>query len=317
MYIEKAFKGRSKFYWYLLGTIILIVSQVIGSVPLIVVAVAKGKLEALDNFNELMNMGISQNMTLVLMMLPFVASFICLTLWIKYVQRQTVTDTVTARARIDWNRVLFGAGVWFALSAVSALIGYVADPDNFVWQADWGQFFNLLIIAIVLIPIQAGTEELVFRAYYMQGIGVLAKYRWIPLFLTSTFFGLLHMGNPEVTEFGVAVMLPQYILIGLVFGVMTLMDDGAELAIGAHIANNIFASLFFTHSSSALQTPALFKVQEVDPSLGWIEITFMGVLACVFFGRKYKWNDWGKMFGRIGKAPIVKERNPEVLDQMV
>jgi len=36
------------------------------------------------------------------------------------------------------------------------------------------------------------------------------------------------------------------------------MDDGIEVAMGAHTANNIFLCIFVTNSSSALQTSALY-----------------------------------------------------------
>ena len=45
----------------------------------------------------------------------------------------------------------------------------------------------------------------------MQGIGILARNRWAPLLITSLIFGLMHYFNPEVSEYGAAVMLPQYI----------------------------------------------------------------------------------------------------------
>jgi uncharacterized protein len=38
-------------------------------------------------------------------------------------------------------------------------------------------------------------------------------------------------------------MMPQYVFFGIVFAVLTMIDDGIEIAIGAHAANNIFLSV--------------------------------------------------------------------------
>ena len=62
----------------------------------------------------------------------------------------------------------------------------------------------------------------------------------------------MHYFNPEVKAFGLAVILPLYIWFGIFFGLCTLMDDGIELALGAHTINSIFLSVFFTQESSAI-----------------------------------------------------------------
>ena len=91
--------------------------------------------------------------------------------------------------------------------------------------------------------------------------------------MTSILFGLMHALNPEVKEFGFFTMMPQYILFGLIFGIITILDDGIEAAMGAHAANNIFLSIMVTNSSSALQTPALYEQQNIYP---WTE--FAGII---------------------------------------
>ena len=35
-------------------------------------------------------------------------------------------------------------------------------------------------------------------------------------------------------------MMPQYIFMGFIFGLISVFDDGIECAMGAHTANNIF-----------------------------------------------------------------------------
>ena len=102
----------------------------------------------------------------------------------------------------------------------------------------------------------------------MQGFTALLRNRLFPLIMTSLLFALMHGLNPEVKEYGFLTMMPQYILFGLIFGIITILDDGVEAAIGAHTANNAFLCIMVTTKSSALQTAALYEQYSIHP---WIE----------------------------------------------
>ena len=72
------------------------------------------------------------------------------------------------------------------------------EPENFEINFKLVPFLILFVIAIVLIPIQTSFEEYLFRGYLMQGIGIITKYKWIPLLITSLVFGLMHISNQEL-----------------------------------------------------------------------------------------------------------------------
>ncbi len=85
--------------------------------------------------------------------------------------------------------------------------------------------------------------------------------------------------NPEVKEYGFLTMMPQYILFGLIFGVITILDDGIEAAMGAHTVNNVFICIMVTNKSSALQTPALYEQKNVFP---WTEFRLCYFQDCIY-----------------------------------
>ena len=141
----------------------------------------------------------------------------------------------------------------------------------------------------------------------MQGIGYFVKNKWFPLLLTSVVFGLLHIANPEVDKLGYGVMV-YYIGTGLFLGILTLIDDGMELALGFHAANNIFTALLVTADWTALQTDSIFK-DISDPSLGFVELIapvfIMFPLLLFIFGKVYKWNNWKERL--IGKVNVYQK----------
>jgi membrane protease YdiL (CAAX protease family) len=192
--------------------------------------------------------------------------------------------------------------VWTILTAIFFIVDYCFDPENFVLQLNWGNFVVLILLSLCLIPLQTTVEELVFRGYLPQAIAARTKSRWLAILIPALLFGLLHYGNPEVEEFGFWIMMPNYVFIALMLGLISILDDGIELAIGIHAANNIFLAIFITHPSGAFQTDALFEVQRVNPVAGLIVTVAMCLIALAYFAHRYKWN-----FAILNKK-LVKEQ---------
>ena len=129
----------------------------------------------------------------------------------------------------------------------------------------------------------------------MQGIGLISRYKWIPLVITSVLFGLLHIMNPEIKEFGLLATLPYYIGFGFFMGIIVIMDDGLEIPLGIHAAVNIYGTAFVTFSGSTMQTPALFRMKEYDPAIMNILSVVIAVVFLAIAAKKYKWASWKKI----------------------
>jgi uncharacterized protein len=85
-------------------------------------------------------------------------------------------------------------------------------------------------------------------------------------------------------------MMVYYIGMGLFLGWITLKSKGLELAVGLHVANNLYASLMVTFPDSAIPSPALFTIREFDPNSGIIVFFLMGGAYMAFiFGFKPKY----------------------------
>ena len=153
-------------------------------------------------------------------------------------------------------------------------------------------------------------EEVLFRGYLMQGFGTWFKKSFVALLLTSVIFGLLHGLNPEVEKLGWISMV-YYIGTGLVLGIFTLMDEGTELALGFHAANNIVAAVLVTANWTVFQTDALL-IDTSEPSVGWemfVPVLILYPLVLYIFSKKYGWTNWQeKLLGTI-KKPIELEED--------
>jgi membrane protease YdiL (CAAX protease family) len=197
------------------------------------------------------------NLTLFLIMISFVFAMIGIYLVVRYWHHQTMLSITTSRSKLDWNRVFFSFILWGTFTFASTFLFYWASPENFIINFKPIPFAILVVIGTLLIPIQTSTEEYIFRGYLMQGFANLSKNKWFPLLMTSVIFGTMHIANPEVAKMG-NIILIYYIGTGLFLGIITLMDDGIELALGFHAVNNLVSALLVTSDWSAFQ-PILYS----------------------------------------------------------
>ena len=307
MYIARAYNGLHEFWRYVIGVIIAIIGVVVFSMPhliAIVIETANGNIDLsqLDNTSYIMGL-FEPNINLVFILLPFAGGLIALLLAVKFLHKQSIKDLTTTRKKIDWKRFWFIFLLWGIVSSSLVLTDYFMSPEDYQWNFNLIPFLILSVIAVFLVPLQTSFEEYLFRGYLMQGIGVLAKNRWLPLIITSIVFGLLHIANPEVDKLGYVIMV-YYIGTGLFLGIITLMDDGLELALGFHAANNLFTALLVTADWTVFQTHSILKDLSDPSEMGLAEI-FVPVfvvfpILLFILAKKYNWSNWkDKLLGKV------------------
>tara|TARA_B100000989_G_C19485882_1_gene447431 strand:- start:236 stop:1198 length:963 start_codon:yes stop_codon:yes gene_type:complete len=246
---------------------------------------------------------LESNYNLFLMLLGFVGMLLSVAICNKLINRNSFLSLTTSRNKVDFDRIFYSFFLWSSISAFMIALGYITAPENYIINFNLKPFLILFVIVIILIPIQTSAEEYLFRGYMMQSLGSIVRNRWFPLIASSIAFGLLHSANPEIAKFGNVVYV-FYIGSGLFAGIMTLMDEGIELALGWHAANNMTAALLVTADWTALQTHSVLKDisnPEIMPlSDVLIPVLVFFPIMLLIFAKKYNWTDWkGKLFGSI------------------
>ncbi|GEP52581.1 abortive infection protein [Flavobacterium noncentrifugens] len=295
MFIEQGIKPENKFWKYLIGSTLIIFASAVGNLPLgigvFIKAYTTGKGIPTSSV-DLMTM-LDSNLTLFLLMLSFVFAIIGFFIVVKYLHHQTIREVTTARRKTDWGRILFSFALWGIFTAAATAYSYYENPQDFIVNFKPVPFLILLVISVVMIPIQTSTEEYVFRGYLMQGFGNLSMNKWFPLLMTSVIFGTMHILNPEVEKIGY-ISLVYYIGTGLFLGILVLMDDGLELSLGFHAANNLVGALLITSDWSVFQTESVLK-DVAEPTVGYdilFPIVVIFPILLFIFSKKYGWSDW-------------------------
>ena len=307
MYIKQALNSKHNWWLYIAGLAIVLVTLILGQIPYTVILIEKAAEAGVDlqklNLGQTMGL-LDSNLNLFLMLLSYAAGFFGILFVVKTLHKQSIRSLTTSRLKIDWKRFWFAFLFWGIVSSSLVLIDYYMSPENYVFNFKLVPFLILAAIAIILVPLQTSFEEYLFRGYLMQGIGVLCKNRWVPLIITSVTFGLLHIANPEIEKLGY-ILLVHYIGTGFFLGIITLMDEGLELALGFHAANNLFTALLVTADWTAFQTNSILR-DVSDPDVGNFEI-FASVLIIypiliLIFAKVYKWTNWkAKLLGPVTK----------------
>ena len=278
---------------YLLGSFVVIIFNFIGQFPLTyyIIEYNQSDLSSSDPLELLRK--IESNLQLLLILIPFLFSFIGFWLIIKKLHNSSLVKIATIRKKIDFNRIIFSFVLWGILVIFMVLFDYFIYPEDYKWNFKLKEFLIMLPIAFLFIPIQTSLEEFIFRGYLMEGFASLLKNSWMPLIFTSLIFGLLHIYNPEVEKLGHSILI-YYIGTGLFLGILSIMDQGIELSLGFHAANNLITALLVTSNWTVFQTESIL-IDVSEPNL-FNEIVFslliLYPLFLIVMSKKYDWKNW-------------------------
>jgi hypothetical protein len=296
-FIDKAKDGNNSFSSYLLGIALIISVYLLGSYFLILDLQWNFGIESFDGVSQKEIVRIlGNNRFLAWLVVPFLFVALFLVIHTKFVHKRTVLSIFSGRENFDWKRVLFSFSLLFSVLSLFLFIQYLSS-DSLIFQFDLQKFIPLFFIAIFLLPIQTSCEELLFRSYILQGIKMRTKKNSVAVLISGIMFGAIHIGNPEIAKIGYHIIV-YYMLVGVFLALISLFDNGIELALGYHAANNVFAALMITNNWQAFQTDAVF-MDISDPGMGLdtiIGILFILPLVFFIFYKKYKWHSLKEMW---------------------
>ncbi|WP_336992238.1 CPBP family intramembrane glutamic endopeptidase [Leucobacter sp. VD1] len=198
---------------------------------------AAGTTEVLDTQRPL---SVLMSMLSIIVMLPAVL------LAMLSMGMRPVGRIWSVAARMRWGLLLrlLGAAViaMIAMTVVSmaADLGLQAIVDPAALSAppaeasrdfDVSAALVSLLLVLVLVPIQAATEEVVFRGLFMQVLGSWLRSPWLAILVPSVAFAAAHIYD----FWGLAAVGT----MGLVAAWLTWRTGGLEAAIAIHIVNNL------------------------------------------------------------------------------
>ncbi|GEM_PF-87929 len=246
---------------------------------------------------DVLNMLSNPFYMLIIVGMVFSVAYLFLYISVKFLHKRSFKSLINAGRKIDWKRIGKGAIAWFIVMAFMDILYFMISPESFKFSFNPHTFFLLSIIALIAFPIQASFEEIFFRGYLLQAIGLIARKPLLVLVIDSLIFAALHWWNGSNPVMSSSIVISAFI-IGLMLGLITLADDGIELAVGIHIVNNLYVALIHNSPDSGLADLPSLMVTPSDPYLSPITL-IVAVLLVTFILFRNRKDDILKIFREV------------------
>lgn len=272
-FLNLANQGKTRWGVYLIGIFVIVCIWLLGSIVFIAL-VFNGDFLSTKPGQAPMD-GSRPFPDLIALCLTFFALIIGIWFTVCHVHRRPFLSLITPYSTIRWHRFWQGFKWQIAFITLSVIIEELIFPGTYAYTLDPALFYKFAILVVIFIPFQAASEEFLFRGYLLQALGHISRNPIVLILINGLGFMALHSSNPEI-EHGLPSWLA-YFAWGAFLTLITLKDNGAELAIGIHISNNMFTGIFTNYEGSALATNTIFTAQELHL---WLSL-FSYVLTAV------------------------------------
>ncbi|SCG86554.1 CPBP family intramembrane glutamic endopeptidase [Methanobacterium congolense] len=301
LFLDNGSNGKNNWWRYLLTIIISWGGGILATGVLVAVLMVAFIYMVPNTFYQFdLNSLVSNGLfLLIIVFIAYAISFLLFYLCVRFMHKKKFTSLINTTGKFDWMKLLKGAGIWTALMAALTFIPLLTTAQDYQITFNPKTFGLLLILSVIAFPLQASFEEIFFRGYLMQAVGLLSKKPVIPLLATSILFALVHFFNGTDLQMSV-MMVAGTLVIGLMLGIIVLGENRLETAMGIHIANNMFVALIYNSTDSGLgNLPSIITVQQSDAVTGTIGIFIaaVAVLIILFWNKKselrrvFQWND--------------------------
>jgi membrane protease YdiL (CAAX protease family) len=244
-FLAQAARGRGAWWHYLVGLVLLVASWFLAAIVLLLAFEFAGATVAtagwaLDPWAE-------EYLKLNIIFVPLVpVTLMVVALW----HRRPMASLVTGAARVAWGRMALAFAAAAGLFAAMALIG----GDDPAHPGTPAALLRALPLILIFTPIQSAGEELLFRGYVMQATASLTRSKVAIVVFNGVLFAALHSYNPAAQVNVLA--LGGYFLSGAGLALVALRDDGLELPIGGHIANNLVSFMVLALTQQQIEAEA-------------------------------------------------------------
>jgi membrane protease YdiL (CAAX protease family) len=214
---------------------------------------------------------------------PIVVAGAALLYAVARIHRRPWQSLIAPDLRLDGARLSIGFAVQIAILGGQLELIHVLSGWPWIFKSP--EPLPIFLLALVLIPLQAASEELLFRGYLTQTLGRVLRSRVAIVFVVALAFGGLHLNVHG------PLTVPFFVLVSLVFSIVSLRDERLELAVGGHAAMNLFAFVVAATvvlgpvpGDSSLNGSAPGASAAIPTLFNWIAVAVPFVNGALFYG---------------------------------
>jgi membrane protease YdiL (CAAX protease family) len=274
-FIENASLGKNKWWHYVLSLLSAVAVIALVNVLIGLVLTNIKQLFPDNDFGK----GL---FTFSLVLLIFGLALFAFLIVASRLHQRPIMSFISNKRIFSWKQYFIGFMAWGSLLFFgSAIIDY-QKLEEFIANFNLYQFTILFLLGFVAIGVQSFFEELVIRAYFLQGLHLQIKKVTLIVIVNALIFGVLHFG------YGLESFLSSW-AFGVAYAIIVILQNRIEFVSGAHNANNLLLSLVFLDLSEATSEKFTWAINWVDFSIHVIALLILVGLVYKFF-RKTEWD---------------------------
>lgn len=249
---HRLFRAQPTFRWWrplvaiLMTALFFLGVSFVVAIPVLVVVLATGAVDVFsptvaDDLTRLITPDMARPWTVafglgsIILVLPLIPVALRIAGIAPAGVRVNILHSVLFRLRWRWLGIALvpAAVVWIGTTAAQLALGVAFGEPLGAWSADIPTYLIGVAIVLVMVPVQAATEEYLYRGVLLQSVGSWVAWAPVTIVLSSVAFAFSHAYDP----WGIATVA----VMGVGFAVVTIRTGGLEAGIGLHAVNNIGA----------------------------------------------------------------------------
>lgn len=228
----------------------------------------------------------------------FISYWIMFILVMKFIhQDKPILSTLWTKVKENnWKYLLLGIAIGFLMNGADILAAFI-NKDVELSFAHFQPIFLMVIFAAVFV--QSSAEEMICRGYLYQKIRKASAKPWVAIIGNSVMFGILHLGNPNVTPLAIFDIF----LTGLFYSLVIYYFNSMWFVMGHHAMWNFTQNIIFGLPNSGLLSDySMFTLNTetaknslfyntgfgIEGTIGSVLIMTLACVITYLLGRKYK-----------------------------
>ena len=318
MFLEQAQDGKNDIgRWLALLVILLVAITIIGTIPVQIMvylqtAASPDLIPNLENPLDLSAFEISAPTQLLFQFIPYLIGILALALLFKPIHERDVITLISGSKTLRWSRFFWGAKIWLLLLSIYTLTFYLIDNQSINFKINSDSLLEIYLVIILLVPIKAGLEEILFRGYLIQGLHHFIRYKWLNLGISALFFAGVQVYLSEAKDNEAILIFFQYLIFGILLSLCVILDDGLEMAWGVNSINTIFIGILSINESDS-DSIRLSQFHFSSKSYGIGALLIISALFIYSASKKFKWIGWSTLFVKTEQVVKVSELDSDYL----
>ncbi len=178
-FLDNASEGSNSWWKYVLTVIMSLVggSLVAGIIlGILLVVLSIFSSGGIANIYDFITSALSSPFSLVILVgISYTLSYLFFYICLRFIHHKHLLKVINTVSGVRWKLLFKGLILWALILFIFSLPDLIINPGSYQITYNSGNFLILLVICLLVFPLQASFEEILFRGYLMQGFSLISK----------------------------------------------------------------------------------------------------------------------------------------------